>query len=150
MLSLLIVLRISWIPHGMPKVFMKYSVDVGRVGFLKHVASAVDVLPVDVSVLVELVAHVIHVESPLLVELVADVIHVASPMLVLLPFGDVLFVILIILMRLEVLQLRQIPFSFLLAAYLPPLLHVAMFVLELILVENFQDPPCSAILQKLF
>ena len=50
-------------------------------------------------------------------------------MLVLLPFGDVLFVILIIPMHLEVLQLRQIPFFFLLAEYLLPLLHIEMFVL---------------------
>ena len=50
-------------------------------------------------------------------------------MLVLLLVDAVLFVILIIPMRLEVLQLRQIPLFFLLAEYLLPLLHVAMFVL---------------------
>ena len=113
----------------MPKVFVKYFVDVRRVGFLKPVASAVDVVPVGASVHVSLVAHVIHVELPLLVELAVDVIHVASPMLVLLPFGDVLVVILIILLHLEVLQLLQNPFFFLLAEYLQPLLHGAMIVL---------------------
>ena len=86
-------------------------------------------VPVDVSVLVEPVAHVMRVAWPLLVELAVDAFHVALPKLVLLPFDDVLFVILIIPMHLEVLQLRQIPFFFLLAAYLLPLLHVAMFVL---------------------
>ena len=86
-------------------------------------------MPVDVSMHVSLVADVIHVAPPLLVELAVGVIHVALPMLVLLPFGDVLFVILIIPMHLEVVQLLQIPLFFLLAEYLLPLLHVAMFVL---------------------
>ena len=108
---------------------MKYSVDLRLAGFLKPVALAVDVVPADVSMHVSLVADVIHVAPPSLVELAVDVIHVASPMLVLLPFGDVLFVILIIPMRLMVLQLRQIPFFFLLAEYLLPLQHVARFVL---------------------
>ena len=58
--------------------------------------------------------------------------------------------ILIIPMHLEVLQLRQIPFFFLLAEYLPPLLHVAMFVLYLILVEKIRDLPFDVILPKLF
>ena len=128
----------------MPKLFVKYSVDAELAGFLKLVASAVDVVPVDVSVLVEPVAHgmrvawpllvvlvvdVIHVALPLLVVLAVDVINVAWPLLVLLPVDDVLFVILIIPMHQEVLQLLQIPFVFLLAEYLLPLLHVAMFVL---------------------
>ena len=128
----------------MLKVFVKYYVDVGLAGFLKPVAFAVDAVPVDVSVLVEPVAHVMrvawpllvelavdafHVAWPLLVEPVVDVIHVALPMLVLLLVDDVLFVILIIPMHLEVLQLLQIPFFFLLVEYLLPLLHVAMFVL---------------------
>ena len=128
----------------MLKVFVKYSVDVGLAGFLKPVAFAVDVVPVDASMHVSLVADVIHVASPVLVMLAAsaegarlrresapriDVIHTASPMLVLLPFDDVLFVILIIPMHLEVLQLRQIPFFFLLAEYLLLLQHVAKFVL---------------------
>ena len=93
---------------------MKYSVDVGLAGFLKLAASAVDVVPVDVSV------HV---------SLAVDVIHVALPMLVLLPFGDVLSVILTILLHQEPLQLLQIPLFLLLAEYLLPLLHAAMFVL---------------------
>ena len=50
-------------------------------------------------------------------------------MLVLLLVDDVLFVILIIPMRLEVLQLLHIPLFFLLAEYLLPLQHVAKFVL---------------------
>ena len=82
---------------------MQDHVYVGLARFLKPVASAVHVVPVDVSMHVSRVADVIHVELPLLVELAADVIHVASPMLVLLPFGDVLFVILIILLHPEVL-----------------------------------------------
>ena len=82
---------------------MEDHVYVGRVGFLKPVASAVDVVPVDVSGLGEPVVHVTHVASPLLDALAVDVIHAASPMLLLLPFGDVLFVILIIPMHLEVL-----------------------------------------------
>ena len=93
---------------------MQDHVYVGLAGFLKPVASAVDVVPVDASM------HV---------SLVADVIHVESPLLVLLPLGDVLFVIPIILMHLEVSQLLQIQFFLLLAEYLLPLLHVAMFVL---------------------
>ena len=113
----------------MLKVFVKYSVDDGFAGFLKLVAFAVDVVPVDASMHVSLVADVIHFELPLLVELAVDVIHVALPMLVLLLVDDVLFVILIIRMHQEVLQLLQIPFFFLLAEYLLPLLHVAMFVL---------------------
>ena len=113
----------------MQKVVVKYSVDVGLAGFLKPVALAVDVVPVDASTRVSLVADVIHVASPLLVVLAVDVIHVALPMLVLLLGDDVLFVILIIPMHLEVLQLLQIPFFFLLVEYLLPLLHVAMFVL---------------------
>ena len=128
----------------MLKVFVQYHVYVGSAAFLKPVASAVDVVLVAASMHVLLAVDAIHVELPLLVALAAsaegarlrresapriDVIHVASPMLVLLPFGDVLFVILIILMHLEVLQLRQIPFFFLLAEYLLPRLHVAMFVL---------------------
>ena len=128
----------------MLKVFVKYSidvglagflkpvacaVDVGLVGFLKPVAFAVDVVPVDASMHVSLAVDVIHVELPLLVELAVDVSHVALPMLVLIPFGDVLFVILIIPMHLEVLQLLQIPFFFLLVECLLPLLHVVMFVL---------------------
>ena len=47
--------------------------------FLKPVACAVDAVPVDVSMLVEPVAHVT---------------RVALPLLFLLPFGDVLFAIL--------------------------------------------------------
>ena len=93
---------------------MQYRVYVGSAGFLKPVACAVDVVPVDASM------HV---------SLAVDVIHVASPMLVLLPFGDVLFVILLIPMHQEALQVRQIPFFFLLVEYLLPLLHAAMFVL---------------------
>ena len=57
--------------------------------------------------------------------------------------------ILILLLHQEALQLRQIPFSFLLAEYLRPLLHVAMFVLDLILVEKIRDLPFDVILQKL-
>ena len=76
-----------------------------------------------------LVAHAIHVALPLLVELAVGVIHVASPMLVLFPFGDVLSAILITLLHQEALQLRHIPFFFLLAEYLLPLQHVAKFVL---------------------
>ena len=86
-------------------------------------------MPVDASMHVLLAVDAIRVASPLLVVLAVDVIHVASPMLVLLPFGDVLFVILIIPMHQEVLRCRQIPFFFLPAEYLLPLLHVAMFVL---------------------
>ena len=97
-----------------------------------------------------LVVDVIHVALPLLVVLAADVIHVALPMLVLLLVDDVLSVILIIPMHLEVLQLLQIPFFFLLAEYLLPLLHFAMFVLLLILVERIRDLPFDMILQKLF
>ena len=78
---------------------------------------------------VSLAVDVIHVELPLLVVLAVDVIHVALPMLVLLLVDDVLFVILNIPMHLEVLKLLQIPFFCLLAEYLLPLLHVAMFVL---------------------
>ena len=89
----------------MLKVFVKGSVDVGLAGFLKPVVFAVDVVPVDASMHVSLAVDAIHVELPLLVELAVDVIHVALPMLVLLPFGDVLIVILIIPMHLEVLQL---------------------------------------------
>ena len=103
---------------------MQDHVYVGLAGFLKPVASAVDVVLVDASMLVEPVAHVMRVAWPLLVVLAVDVIHVALPLLVVLPFGDVLFVILILPMHLEVLQLRQIPFFFLLAEYLLPLLHV--------------------------
>ena len=99
----------------MLKVFVQYHVYVGSAVFLKPVAFAVDVVLVDASMLVEPVAHVMRVAWPLLVELVVDVIHVALPMLVMLLVGDVLFVILIIQMPLEVLQLRQIPFFFLLA-----------------------------------
>ena len=106
-----------------------FAVDVGLAGFLKPVACAVDVVPVDASMHVSLAVDAIHVELSLLVVLAVDVIHVALPMLVLLPFGDVFFVILIIPMHLEVLQLLQIPFFLLLAEYLLPLLHVAMFVL---------------------
>ena len=113
----------------MLKVFMKSYVDVGFVVFPKPVASPVDVMPADASMHVSLVADVIHVASPLLVVLVAHATHVALPLLVLLPFGDVLFLILVIPMHLEVLQLLQIPFFFLHAEYLLPLLHVAMFVL---------------------
>ena len=113
----------------MLKVFVKYSVDVGLAGFLKLVAFAVDVVPVDVSMHVWLVADVINVASPLPVELAVDVIRVALPPRVLLPFGDVLFVILIILMHLEVVQLRQMPFLFLLAACRLRLQHVVEFVL---------------------
>ena len=128
----------------MLKVFVQYHVYVGAAVFLKPVAFAVDVVPVDVSVLVEPVAHVMRVTWPLLVVLAAsaegarlrresapriDAFHVALPKLVLLPVDDVLFVILIIPMHLEVLQLLQILFFFLLAEYLLPLLHVAMFVL---------------------
>ena len=112
----------------MLNVFVRYSIDVGLAGLLKPTGFAVDVVPVDVSMHVSLVADVIHVASPLLVELAVDVIHVALPMLVLLLFGDALFVILRILLHLQVLQLLQIPFFFLLAERLP-LLHVAMFVL---------------------
>ena len=113
----------------MLKVFVQYHVYVGSAVFLKPVASAVDAVPVDVSVLVEPAAHVMRVAWPLLVVLVVDVIHVALPMLVLLLVDDVLFVILVIPMHQEVLQLLQIPFFFLLVEYLLPLLHVAMFVL---------------------
>ena len=63
----------------MLKAFVKYSVYVGSAVFLKPVASAVDVVPVDVSVLVEPLAHVMRVAWPLLVELAVDVIDVASP-----------------------------------------------------------------------
>ena len=96
---------------------------------LKLVASAVDVVPVDESMHVSLAVDVIHVALPFLVVLAVDVIHVALPVLVLLPFGDVLFVILIIPMHQEVLQLRQVPFFFLLVEYLLLLQHVAKFVL---------------------
>ena len=127
-------------------VFVQYLVYVGSAGFPKPVASAVDVVPVDASMHVLLAVDAIHVELPLLGVLAVDVIHVASPMLVLLPFGDVLFVILMIPMHQEALQLRQTPFFFLLAEYLLLLQHVAKFVLCLILVEIIQDLPFDVVL----
>ena len=134
----------------MLKVFVRYSVHVGLEGFLKPVAYAVDAIHVAWPMLVVLVAHAIHVALPLLVELAVDAFHVALPMLVLLLVDDVLFVILIIPMHLEVLQLLQFPFFFLLAEYLLPLQYVAMFVLELILVEKIRDLPFDVILPTLF
>ena len=56
-------------------------------------------------------------------------LHLSQHEAQMLRVNAVLFVILIIPMHLEVLQLLQIPFFFLLVEYLLPLLHVAMFVL---------------------